>query len=249
MTFEVKRLVDTFKKHLKSSRITYAELAQRTDMTEAAIKGLFHRESLTLSKFAELCAAVGLTIADVVAIAELESKMIFELSESQEELLVNSPKHFQVFRSLMHDNVSPDQLRQSLGISDHEYSSITRDLENWKLVERLPGDAIKCLLKGALQWRLGGPWMKRNYLAWSERNAKIVIQRPDDASTFCRFGFFRLDDSLRDRFFLDLAALQASYVNLANHRHALGLNDSNGLYWKLEVVGESLPYVAELEFS
>jgi predicted small integral membrane protein len=74
-----------------------------------------------------------------------------------------------------------------------------------------------------------------------------VIQRPDDDSTFCRFGFFRLDDSLRDRFFLDLAALQASYVNLANHRHALGLNDSNGLYWKLEVVGESMPYVAELE--
>lgn len=247
MTFEVKRMVDTLKTHLKNSRITYAELAQRTNMTEAAIKGLFHRESLTLSKFAELCAAVGLSIADLIALAKLESKMIFELNESQEELLVNSPKHFQVFRSLMYDNLPPDQLQQSRGISHQEYASITRDLESWKLIERLPGNAIKCLLKGALQWRLGGPWMKKNYLAWSERNAKLVIDRPDDASTFCKFGFFRLDDSLRTRFFMDLSALHDSYVKLANHRHALGLNDSNGLYWKLEVVGESLPYVAALE--
>ena len=89
---QTKRLVQTLKKILKSQGFTYRDVAAQLGISEASVKRIFALESMSLERLEQISLLAGIDIADLVNQMDNEQRKLYELSEQQEQGLVNEPK-------------------------------------------------------------------------------------------------------------------------------------------------------------
>jgi len=90
MTLRV-QLVEALKRVLKAQGLTYAMLAERIGMSEASVKRMFSDQSIRLERLEQICEALNMGLAELAAEAEQRRPALAELSEAQEQALVDDP--------------------------------------------------------------------------------------------------------------------------------------------------------------
>ena len=63
------RIIISLKAVMKSRQITYRDLARRIRLSEASIKRIFSRGTLTLTRLDEICQALEVSLSEVVRLA------------------------------------------------------------------------------------------------------------------------------------------------------------------------------------
>ena len=61
---QIAPLYDTLKQQLKASSLTYRDIATALSLSEANIKRLFASRSFSLERLEQICALLGITLAD-----------------------------------------------------------------------------------------------------------------------------------------------------------------------------------------
>ena len=64
---ETSRLIDALKSALKGKGITYADLAKRIVMSEANVKRMFSKQTLSLQQLEQICTAIDFDIFEYCA--------------------------------------------------------------------------------------------------------------------------------------------------------------------------------------
>lgn len=231
-------LLKTLKQALKDAGLTYQDVAQHLNMSEANVKRLFATQRVTLERLEQICALVQLELSDLFALYEESRKRITSLTREQENELVSDTKLLLVAVSVRNHLTYQDIIDQ-YQISPTECIQYLARLDRLKIIDLLPNNRIKLLIDENFKWITHGPIEQffqqqiQNQFLKSNFNKDLELRL---------FQFGLLGDSSTHIMINKLKALALEFTEL--HRQDLNLplekRYSQGLLiairpWELEV--------------
>ena len=157
---ETARIMASLKRLMRSRALTYADLAQRIGLSEASVKRIFSRSTLTLARFDEICQALDTSIQEVTRLAGDHSAESTEtLSFKQEEALAADPNLLACFY-LVASGRDGREITAELGADDKKVRRWYLQLQTLGLVEMRSGLRARAHTTAAIKWRKEGPVAK-----------------------------------------------------------------------------------------
>lgn len=153
---QIASLCETLKRLLKARNITYKDLAQALDLSEANIKRIFSSQSFTLERLEQICSLMELNLSDLFLLTSNQEQRLSQLSQEQEEELIANKKLLLV-AVCARDGWSFEDIISQYQISEHECIRLLARLDKLKMLQLLPGNKFKLLIAQNFRWIPGGP--------------------------------------------------------------------------------------------
>lgn len=153
---QIPALVTALKKQLKASGLTYADVAQALDLSEASVKRLFADQHFTLERLEGILALVGLEITDLLEVVHRDRHRLEQLTVEQEEQIARDLELLIVAVSVIH-GFTFEELLTFYNFSEHLLIQKLAALDRLKLIDLLPGNRIKLRIAPNFRWIANGP--------------------------------------------------------------------------------------------
>ncbi len=156
------RILTSLKAVMKSRQITYRDLARRIRLSEASVKRIFSRGTLTLTRLDEICQALEVSLSEVVRLAGDQSADSSErLTLEQENALAADPKLLACFYLLSNGRTGWDVGAQ-LDVDERTVRRLMVRLDALRLIELRPKLRARTRAASVIAWRPDGP-LRRLY--------------------------------------------------------------------------------------
>jgi transcriptional regulator with XRE-family HTH domain len=153
---ETTRLIATLKHRFKAAGLTYREVAQALDLSEASVKRLLGNGRMTVERLAQVCDLLGLTMAELLHEAESSTPRLHTLTPEQESRLVSDEKFLLVTVCAL-NHWSVDDVIATYRLSAAECIKYLLALDRMGLIKLKPGNRIQPLVARDFDWLPGGP--------------------------------------------------------------------------------------------
>jgi DNA-binding Xre family transcriptional regulator len=154
---ETARIMASLKRLMRSRAMTYAGLAQRIGLSEASVKRIFSRATLTLARLDQICQALDTSIQEITRLA---GDQVAESSESltirQEEALAADPNLLACFY-LVASGREGSEIVAELGADERKVRRWYVQLQALGLIEMRSGLRARARTTTAIKWREHGP--------------------------------------------------------------------------------------------
>ena len=179
-------LFELLKTVLKARRMTYADLAEILELSEPTIKRVFAERDCKLSRMNEICAALGLTLDDLVAEANRIEVQPTRLTDHQEARLAEDRPAFNLFLLLL-DGMTIDAIQEQYQLENPRVFILGMRLEKIGLAEVMPGNRIRLTVQSPVEFRRDGPlhqalvalnmtFLRSTYLAQDTEHSAYLTQ-------------------------------------------------------------------------
>ena len=156
------RIMTSLKVIMKSRQITYRDLARHIRLSEASVKRIFSRTTLTLTRLDEICKALEVSMSEVVRLAGEQSADTPEpLTLEQETALAADPKLLTCFYLLANGRTGRDVSAQ-LGVDERAVRRLMVRLDALRVIELRSKLRARTRAASVLAWRPDGP-LRRLY--------------------------------------------------------------------------------------
>lgn len=149
-------LVDALKRCLRAQDMTYRELAVRMKMSEAAIKRMFSRRAMSLERLEQICDVLDVGLAELSAEAQRGRRPMAQLSEAQEQALVQEPPLLMALFLTLNRWRQEDVL-DHFGFTPAQWTALLVKLDRLGIIELMPGNRGRALTGRNFRWRADGP--------------------------------------------------------------------------------------------
>ena len=171
LSLQVMKIV---KNKAKSLGLTQNDLAKRLKVSLPTIKRWYGGGTITLESLHSLVAEVGLTLTEVFSSFENKVCENFQYTEEQEFFFSSNPDYLAYFDNLLRGLI-PAQIQKKFKLTEKKTILYLSKLDKLKLIEWMPKNKIRLLVKGEPIWKADG------VLAISQR-AKIFQSFIEDES-------------------------------------------------------------------
>jgi transcriptional regulator with XRE-family HTH domain len=148
-------LLRAIKTALRLRGLTYRDLARLLRVSEATVKRDLSKGRFSLNRLDQICAALGLTLADLLQPPE-EQDLVTQLSEAQELALVTQPKILVVTYLLVND-WKFREITEAFRMDENELIDILLRLDQLRIIEYRPPHRVRKLTARNFVWRPDGP--------------------------------------------------------------------------------------------
>ena len=152
-------LVEALKRELKARGITYAELAQRIQMSEASVKRMLSQRNFTLERLDEILQACDVELSDLMRVSLAEDKLISKLTERHEREIVSNPKLFVVAVACL-NQMRFEEIIELYALSEAECITHLSQLDKMGFIELMPANRIRLKVARTFHWLPNGPIMQ-----------------------------------------------------------------------------------------
>jgi len=179
---ETKLVVDMLKRALKFHMVTYADIADELDLSEASVKRMFAKQHFTIERLESICSMVNLNFTDLVRLVDEDQHRISNLTPEQEEELVSDLK-FLLIAICTQSNWTFEEIISYYKFSEPECVKYLARLDKLGLIQLLPNNRIRQMVSKDFRWLPRGP---------IEKFFEKVAQRKFLESHFTHSGEIRL---------------------------------------------------------
>jgi len=156
------RIMTSLKAIMKSRQITYRDLARDIRLSEASVKRIFSRATLTLERLNEICQALEVSLSEVVRLANEQSADTPEpLTLEQENALAADPKLLACFYLLANGRTGREVSAQ-LDVDERAVRRWMVRLDALRLIELRSKLRARTRAASVIAWRPDGP-LRRLY--------------------------------------------------------------------------------------
>jgi DNA-binding Xre family transcriptional regulator len=152
------QLIDALKRTLKAHGLTYADVAQYLDLSEANVKRLFAKRRFTLERLDQICQMMEMEISDLVQ--EMNdwagAKAISGLTLEQEAEIAGNLELLLVTVCVL-NRWTLDEVVGRFHISETKCIQHLAKLDRLRLIELLPKNRVKLLVARNFKWQENGP--------------------------------------------------------------------------------------------
>ena len=153
---QINSLLATLKKTLKSHGLTYAQVADHLQLTEASVKRLFSEQQLSLQRLEQICQLMGMEISELVLLMSDQQSRLQQLTLEQEEEITRDLGLLLVAVCVL-NRWSMEDILAWYTLNEHECLQKLIRLDKLKIIELLPKNKIKLRVANNFSWREGGP--------------------------------------------------------------------------------------------
>ena len=149
-------LVEVLKRELRARGITYAEVAQRLELSQGTVKRMFSQHDLSLKRIDQICELAQIEFSGLAEMVAREDARVDQLTLAQEQEIISSIKLFLVAVCVM-NHATFDEIVATYRIEPAECIALLLRLDRMKFLKLLPNNRVRLLVSPALTWRPGGP--------------------------------------------------------------------------------------------
>ncbi len=153
---QVHSLFVTLKNELKSKGMTYLDVANHLDLTEASVKRLFSQEDISLRRLDSICQMLEIDLSHLTRTNDTDTRALVMLTEAQEIEIVSDERQLAV-SFLVLNGWTYDELLKYFDFEEPELIQRLAKLDRLKLIELLPKNRIKLRVAPNLTWLKNGP--------------------------------------------------------------------------------------------
>jgi DNA-binding Xre family transcriptional regulator len=158
---ECAQIIDVLKRSLKTRGLTYKDLAKRLDLSESSVKRVFAAETFTLERLENICAAIGMTVTELVQMSARSNEARSTLlTVEQEELLAGDSRVLACFYLLLNGHSSAE-IAERLELNEREQRAMYVKLDAARLIELQPRLKARLRVGPVVTWRGDGPMYRR----------------------------------------------------------------------------------------
>lgn len=244
---EQKQILEQIKSILKQRKLTYQQLAKKSEIPVSSLKKIFAGGDCSLSRILEICQCLDVSFIELAGVIAKEKKEdYFRFTLDQEKFFAKNMLYYRFFHKVFRDNLAAEETRDFLGLDDKMMWKILKKLESFQLLQIEPGLRLKFLVSGGLIFLEEGPLQDLilsgvangfvDYLINGE-----MIKEPVD-SPFLRLYFAKMTVESYEKFLAGLKELhhEAGITSLRDRRFQpkenlidvtwlMGLGNVNGL--------------------
>ena len=155
-------LLDTLKRLLRERGLTYRQLGERIGLSESGVKKLFTGDDLSLRRLLSICAELGVTPEDALALARRGPRTMFTPDEAQSRTFERHPETLWFLWALQDADGDVAAACREVGLDRRRARTHLRRLEAHELVRARADGSYEVPLRGRgirLGRRLGPPVM------------------------------------------------------------------------------------------
>ncbi len=150
-------LISQLKKSLKAYGLTYADVAEHLQLSEASVKRLFAANSFTLERLDQVCLLMGIEFADLVRqMGEAAESRLTELTQEQEKEIVADIALLLVTVCVLNQWKLAD-ICDYFHLTEHQCINHLAKLDRLGLIDLLPKNRIKLRVAPNFKWLDNGP--------------------------------------------------------------------------------------------
>jgi len=153
---QVAALVEALKSALKSSRMTYADVAVGLGLSESSVKRKFSRHEFSLSEIDRICTLCSMDISDLVKLMEQQHGRLHALTVDQEREIAADIGLLVVTVCAL-NRWSFDNIIEFYVFEELELVQMLARLDRLRLIELQPNNRIKLLVAPNFGWLPNGP--------------------------------------------------------------------------------------------
>lgn len=151
------RIMTSLKRVMKSRQVTYRDLAQRIALSEASVKRIFSRATLTLARLDEICQALDIGLNEVLRLTGEPTTDAPELlTLEQERALAADPNLLACFYLLANGRTGHD-VSAELGVDQRAVRRWMVKLDALRLIEMRSKLRARARAASVIAWRRDGP--------------------------------------------------------------------------------------------
>ena len=153
---ETTAIIDTLKKALKDSQLTYAAVAKGLNMSEANIKRMFAAERMTLDRIEAICQLMNMKLSDLFERYEKSRQRITELTDDQEQELM-ADRQLLFVAVCIRNHLTFREILKHYHIEETDLIQCLAKLDRLKIIDLLPNNHIKLRIDENFRWKANGP--------------------------------------------------------------------------------------------
>lgn len=152
------QLILVLKQALKSHGLTYVDVAETLNLSEASVKRLFAQSDLSLTRLDLICQRMGIEISDLVAemVQQHANKQVSQLSHEQEQELASDATLLLVTVCVL-NGWTIEELTAHYHLAETECVHYLAMLDTMGLITLLPQNRIRLRIATNFSWRPNGP--------------------------------------------------------------------------------------------
>lgn len=219
-----KALLSALKRQLKLRDLTYADVANHLDLSEASVKRLFSDGNISVRRLESVCSLLSITLTDLVLIAQLEQTQITSLTLEQEQQIVGDEMLLLV-AVLVIDGFTFDNIVTQFEIQETALIQYLAHLDRLKIIELQPQNRIKLLISQSFNWLVNGPIQQ-----YFQQNIKEEFFKTDFKSSTEKLLVINglLSDGSNSELQHEMQQLVNQFVQLKNSDHKIDMGNKHG---------------------
>lgn len=203
-------LIRALKATLKSRSFTYADLADRLQLSHASVKRLFAEETFTLKRIEDICNVLEIDFFDLARLARGARADTDEMTTAQEKALATDARLLGMFY-LVFNEWTVDAILETYDISKVDCTKLLLQLDKLRLIELGANNALRLKVPKTLRLQRDGP-IRRSH-------GKSVVNDFLQVDFSEMGGFFRFE--FRDLSPASVAHLERKLERIAQELHEL----------------------------
>ena len=152
-------LFESLKAHFRTRGLTYRDVAAALKISEATVKRIFSTRDCTLARLEQLCSVAQVELADIARGAPRRSRLLTQLSEKQEQELVDDIRLLIVAVCTM-NSMRFEDIVATYDVSETQCIALLARLDKIGFLELLPGNRYRILVARTFRWITDGPIMR-----------------------------------------------------------------------------------------
>ncbi|WP_020681036.1 helix-turn-helix domain-containing protein [Marinobacterium rhizophilum] len=153
---QTEAIISTLKRALRSSGLTYADVARGLGMSEANVKRQFASERFSLARIEQICQLMQMDLSELFQLFEASRSHITRLTEDQERELVADPLLLMV-AVFVQNHLGFADITGRYSISEAECIRCLAKLDRLHIIDLLPNNRIKLRIDEHFSWIPAGP--------------------------------------------------------------------------------------------
>jgi DNA-binding Xre family transcriptional regulator len=177
---QISQIRNTLKQLLREQQLTYKDIADKLEMSEANIKRIFSTNSFTLERLEQICELLQMSLSDLFIIAQKQTQQLSQLTKEQELELLADTKLLLV-AVCVRDAWTFNEIIEYYEIDKHECIRLLARLDRLKIISLLPNNHFKSLIAQDFRWIPSGPLEK---FMEQEVMVKFMAPKKEEPWTF-----------------------------------------------------------------
>jgi transcriptional regulator with XRE-family HTH domain len=207
---QTNQLIATLKRLLRTSGVTYAQVAGHLGLSESSVKRQFSQQTFSLQTLESICSLLRLELYELVQAAEQAESDVHRLTEAQEVQLVADPVRVLTAVGVM-NHWTLAQIVATYRITEAQCIGHLLQLDRLGLIRLMPGNRVKLRIARDFAWLPDGPIQR----FFQDRiQTDFLNARFDQPSELLRFQHAMLTPEANRRFQQRLQRLLRDYTEL-----------------------------------
>lgn len=156
---QIQLITQTLKQLLRQQKLTYKDVANHLQLSEANIKRVFANDNFSLNRLEQICQLINIELTDLFSLADKQAEQLSELNLEQEQQLIDDPKLLLV-AVCVRDGWTFEEIIKHYDIDQFECIQLMAKLDKLKIIQLLPNNNYKSLIAQDFRWQKHGPLEK-----------------------------------------------------------------------------------------